>query len=207
MNTQNAVDQAMNLLAIASPTGYTANVTDWLLNQLTEMGFAPTRTRKGCVVCTLGGEGHPLTLGLMVREIKANGRLGFALLGGPSCQAVETENVTVVTRDGRQYTGVVEMQNASVHVNRELEEGKRDIKTLEILLDENVQSREDVLALGIQNGDVICLDPRARVTPSGYIRSRFLDDKLSAGMLLELARAVAEGEVKPERKTSPCMRR
>ena len=209
MNTQNAVDQAMNLLAIASPTGYTANVTDWLLNQLTEMGFAPTRTRKGCVVCTLGGEGHPLTLaahvdtlGLMVREIKANGRLGFALLGGPSCQAVETENVTVVTRDGRQYTGVVEMQNASVHVNRELEEGKRDIKTLEILLDENVQSREDVLALGIQNGDVICLDPRARVTPSGYIRSRFLDDKLSAGMLLELARAVAEGEVKPERKTS-----
>ncbi|MFR6406340.1 MAG: hypothetical protein ACLUN6_03810 [Holdemanella sp.] len=41
------------------------------------------------------------TLGLMVREIKANGRLGFALLGGPSCQAVETENVTVVTRDGR----------------------------------------------------------------------------------------------------------
>ena len=55
MNTQNAVDQAMNLLAIASPTGYTANVTDWLLNQLTEMGFAPTRTRKGCVVCTLGG--------------------------------------------------------------------------------------------------------------------------------------------------------
>ena len=59
-----------------------------------------------------------------------------------------------------------------------------------------------MLALGIQNGDVICLDPRARVTPSGYIRSRFLDDKLSAGMLLELARAVAEGEVKPERKTS-----
>ena len=209
MNTQNAVDQAMNLLAIASPTGYTANVTDWLLNQLTEMGFAPTRTRKGCVVCTLGGEGHPLTLaahvdtlGLMVREIKANGRLGFALLGGPSCQAVETENVTVVTRDGRQYTGVVEMQNASVHVNRELEEGKRDIKTLEILLDENVQSREDVLALGIQNGDVICLDPRARVTPSGYIRSRFLDDKLSAGMLLTLARGVAEGTVRLSRKVT-----
>ena len=95
MNTQNAVEQAMKLLAIASPTGYTANVTDWLLSQLTEMGFAPVRTRKGCVVCTLGGEGHPLTLaahvdtlGLMVREIKSNGRLGFALLGGPSCQAV-----------------------------------------------------------------------------------------------------------------------
>lgn len=204
----------MKLLAIASPTGYTANVTDWLLSRLTEMGFAPVRTRKGCVVCTLGGEGHPLTLaahvdtlGLMVREIKSNGRLGFALLGGPSCQAVETENVTVVTRDGRQYTGVVEMQNASIHVNRELEEGKRDIKTLEILLDENVQSKEDVLALGIRNGDIICLDPRARVTPSGYIRSRFLDDKLSAGMLLELARARRRGRSTARTKNLPFLLR
>lgn len=99
------------------------------------------------------------------------------------------------------------MQNASVHVNRELEEGKRDIKTLEILLDENVQSKEDVLALGIQNGDIICLDPRARVTPSGYIRSRFLDDKLSAGMLLELARARRRGRSTARTKNLPFLLR
>ena len=73
MNTQNAFDQAMNLFAISSPTGYTANVTDWLLNQLTEMGFAPTRTRKCCVVCTLGGEGHPLTLAAHVDRLGGRG--------------------------------------------------------------------------------------------------------------------------------------
>ena len=91
MNTQNAVDQEMNLLAIASPTGYTANVTDWLLNQLTEMGFAPTRTRKGGVVCPLGGEGRPLDAGCAcghagadgARRSKPDGRLGFALPGRP----------------------------------------------------------------------------------------------------------------------------
>lgn len=209
MNVSHAIEQTVNLLSIPSPTGFTMNVTDYLLSTLTEMGYQPIRSRKGAVVCEIGGEGHPLalaahvdTLGLMVREIKSNGRLSFALLGGPSPNALETENVTVITREGKKYTGVVELMNASVHVNGELEDTKRDIKTLEILLDEEVSSKEDVEALGIMNGDIVALDPRTLVTGSGYIRSRFLDDKLSAGMLLELARAVKAGEVKPARKVT-----
>jgi len=46
------------------------------------------------------------------------------------------------------------------------------------------------------------MDPRTRLTESGFIRSRFLDDKLSAGMLLALAKAVSEGQVKLARKTT-----
>ena len=209
LNTQYAVDQTLHLLSIDSPTGYTMNVTDELLSLLTGLGFAPVRTRKGAVACTLGGEGRPLalaahvdTLGLMVRHIKSDGRLAFSRLGGPSFNAVETENVTVVTREGRKYTGVIAMHNASVHVNRELETTKRDDSTMEILLDEVVSSREDVEKLGISVGDVVFLNPRAHVTPSGFIRSRFLDDKLSAGMLLALARGVADGSVKLSRKTT-----
>lgn len=206
MNVSNAIEQTIKLLSIPSPTGFTAAVTDYLLSTLTQMGYSPVRTRKGAVCCHIGGEGRPLalaahvdTLGLMVRDIKSSGRIAFAKLGGPSCQAVETENVTICTREGKKYTGVVEMMNASVHVNGELEESKRNIDTLEILLDEEVSSREDVEKLGIMNGDIICLEPRTMVTPSGFIRSRFLDDKLSAGMLLELARAMKAGEVKPAR--------
>jgi putative aminopeptidase FrvX len=138
----------------------------------------------------------------MIREIKGNGRLAFTRLGGPAFNAVETENVTVITRDGRRYTGVVQLRNASTHVNREMDSEKRDENTLEVLLDEMVSSKEDVEKLGVAVGDIIALDPRARVTPSGFIRSRFLDDKLSAGMLLALARGVADGEVKLARKTS-----
>lgn len=207
--TRYAVEQTMQLLSIDSPTGYTRNVTDYLLETLHALGFEPVRNRKGSVCCTLGGEGSPLvlaahvdTLGLMVSGIKANGRLRFTKLGGPSLNAVETENVSVITREGRRYTGVIAMENASVHVNRELEEGKRDEKHLEVLLDELVSSKEDVEALGIAAGDIICLHPRAHVTPSGYIRSRFLDDKLSAGMLLALAKAVADKKVTLCRKTT-----
>ena len=209
MDTAYALEQTMRLLAIDSPAGYTRNVTDALLQTLTEMGFQPERTRKGCVVCPLGGAGNPLTLaahvdtlGLMVRAVKPNGRLAFTRLGGPSLQAVETENVTVITRDGRRYTGVVELRNASIHVNRSLDEEKRDDTTLEILLDEVVQNSQDVENLGIAVGDVVCLNPRAHITPSGFIRSRFLDDKLSAGMLLALSKEVADGHIHLARKTT-----
>jgi len=208
-STQFAVQQTMHLLAIDSPTGFTKNATDYLLETLTNLGFSPIRNRKGSVCCQIGGEGKPLvlaahvdTLGLMVSTIKSNGRLRFTRLGGPSLSAVETENVTVITREGKRFSGVIAMENASVHVNRELEDGKRNEKNLEVLLDELVSSKEDVEALGISVGDIICLHPRAHVTPSGFIRSRFLDDKLSAGMLLALAKAVADKEITLRRKTT-----
>ena len=104
LNTQFSVDQTLRLLAVDSPSGYTRHVTDLLLDELRDMGFAPQRTRKGAVCCCLGGEGRPLvlaahvdTLGLMVKQIKENGRLAFTRLGGPNFQAIETENVTIVT--------------------------------------------------------------------------------------------------------------
>jgi len=209
LSTAFAIDQTLRLLSVDSPSGYTRQVTDLLLDDLQKMGFQPDRTRKGAVRCCLGGEGRPLvlaahvdTLGLMVKQIKENGRLAFTRIGGPNFQAIETENVTVVTRTGSRHTGVIELKNASAHVNPDLNTEKRDDSTLEILLDENVSSKEDVENLGIAVGDVVCLDPRVRVSESGFIRSRFLDDKLSAGMLLALAKAVSEGSVKPARKTT-----
>lgn len=199
--TQYAVDQTLHLLSIDSPSGYTRPVADEVVSLLRGMGFAPAMTRKGCVVCCLGGEGSPLTLaahldtlGLMVCEVKKNGALHFARLGSPSYNAVETENVTVLTREGKRYSGVVQLANASKHVNADVDKEKRDHNTLEILLDEEVATEKETRSLGIQEGDLVFLEPRARVTSSGFIRGRFLDDKLSVGMLLGLAKAVAAGD-------------
>ena len=209
LDVRYSLDQTLRLLSIPSPTGYPRQVCDALVETLRGLRFSPRTLRKGGVVCPLGGEGRPIvlashvdTLGLMVRAVKLDGRLAFTCLGGPSLQAVETENVTVLTRDGRRYTGVVELRNASKHVNRELGAQKRDEDHMEILLDELVSSAQDVRALGIDVGDYVLLDPRVRVTSSGFIRSRFLDDKLSAGMLLALARGVAEGTVRLSRKVT-----
>ena len=64
---------------------------------------------------------------------------------------------------------------------------ERTFDTTEVLLDESVTSAYETRALGIETGDIVCFDPRTRVTASGYIKSRFLDDKLSVGILLGFA--------------------
>ncbi len=204
-----AVAETQRLLAIPSPTGYTADAAKYLLDTLSGMGYTPCQTRKGSVLCTLGGEGrhavlaaHIDTLGLMVRKVDQNGHLRFTKLGGPSFQALETEQVTVHTRDGHAYTGVVQLQNASKHVNLELDTIARNQDTMEILLDALADSAEAVAALGIGVGDIVSLDPRTTVTPTGFIRSRFLDDKLSAGMLLAIARMIQDGALKLTRKVT-----
>jgi len=201
VDTARVLAHLRRLLAIPSPTGYTDGLSCHLMDTLTGYGFAPARSRKGTVTCTLGdaGAGHTVlsahvdTLGLMVREITDGGRLRFTRLGSPSYHAIETEQVTVHTRDGRAYTGVIQLQNASKHVNDELDTSARNKDTMEILLDELVDGKEAVAALGIGVGDVVSLDPRLVITPSGFMRSRFLDDKLSAAILLAIAEAAADG--------------
>ena len=200
-------EQLKALTSIPSPTGFTRAVTDYVMRTLEEMGFAPARSTKGNVLVCLGGEGEPLvlashvdTLGAMVRSIKDNGRLRPTTLGGHQWSTADGENCTVHTRDGRVYTGVVLNTEPSSHVADEKVETLE--KNMEILLDENVDTKDDVAGLGIQTGDIIAMDPRTVITKSGYIKSRFLDDKLSASVLLGLARAVAAGEVKLARKVS-----
>lgn len=126
------------------------------------------------------------------------GRLRVTSLGGMRAENGETENVRVYTRSGKVYEGTLQLCNASVHVNGEYAKTNRTFDTTEILLDENVSSAEETRALGIETGDIVCFDPRTHVTASGYIKSRFLDDKLSVGILLGFAKYLHD-----EKKTLP----
>ena len=65
---------------------------------------------------------------------------------------------------------------------------------MEIVIDEITHSAEETRALGIMNGDFVTLDPRTRVTESGFIKSRHLDDKACAALLLEFAARVKRGD-------------
>lgn len=200
-------EQLKKLTAIPSPSGYTKKTAEYLMETLTQMGYEPQLSNKGNVLVTIGGCGNPLvlashvdTLGAMVRSVKSNGRLRPTTLGGHQWRTADGENCTIHTRDGRVYTGVVLNTEPSAHVADEKVEQLEE--NMEILLDENTDSKEDTLALGIQIGDIIAMDPRTVITESGYIKSRFLDDKLSAAILLGLARAVKEDGLKLKRKVS-----
>ena len=202
-----AWEQTAALLAIDSPSGFTDAAAKWVKARFEELGFAAQLTTKGGVLVDLGGEGdgllletHGDTLGAMVSAIKGSGRLKITPLGGMNANNAEAENVKVYTRGGKVIEGTAQLCNASVHVNGEYNNAKRSFDTVEIVLDEDVNSVEDVRKLGIEVGDIVCFDPRTRRTASGYLKSRFLDDKLSVGILLGFAKYLAEEKIKLARK-------
>ena len=204
-----AAAQATALLAVDSPSGYTSQAAHWVQAAFAGLGYEVRLTKKGGVLIDLGGEdrqdallleAHTDTLGAMVAEIKSNGRLRLTNLGGLRPEHTEAENLRVCTREGKVYEGTFQLVNASVHVNGGYGDAKRTFDTMEVVLDEDVSSLEDTRALGIQVGDIVCFEPRTRITSSGYIKSRFLDDKLSVGILLGLAKYMKDTGRTPKRK-------
>ena len=210
MYAEYAWEKTAALLAIDSPSGYTAKAALWVKEAFEKLGFSAQITAKGGVLADLGGEdaqngllleAHTDTLGAMVAEIKGNGRLRLTPLGGMNPNNAEAENVWVYTRAGKVLDGTAQLCNASVHVNPDYSTAKRDWNTLEVVLDEDVNSAADARALGIEVGDIVCFDPPTRRTASGYLKSRFLDDKLSVGILLGFAKYLSDNGITPQRRT------
>ena len=204
-----AWEQAAALLAIDSPSGYTAQAAAWVKESFEKLGFSAQITRKGGVLIDLGGadaedalllEAHADTLGGMVSRIKGDGRLVVTPLGGMRAENAEAENVRVRTRCGQVIEGTCQLANASIHVNGSYGDTKRTWDSVEIVLDEDVKSAADTRGLGIEVGDIVCFDPRTRRTASGYLKSRFLDDKLSVGVLFGFAKYLADNGITPGRK-------
>ena len=161
--SQYITETLKELTNIPSPSGYTGRVTEYLINTLSKMGYKPTKTVKGNVECILNEGAEPLvlaahvdTLGAMVRSIKDNGRLKPTTIGGHQWSTADGENCFIFTRDGRKYTGVILNKEPSAHVASEKVDTKEE--NMEILLDENISSKEEALKLGINNGDYIALD-------------------------------------------------
>ena len=207
MDMKYCLDVLQELLAIDSPSGFTDRAADYLMQELAALGYTPEKTRKGGVVCCLGGEDEALilmahvdTLGGMVSSIKGNGRLLISPVGGLRAENCEAENCRIYTRFGGVYSGTLQLSNASVHVNSGYGDAKRTFETTEIVIDEAVKSAADTRALGIEIGDFVCFDPRTVITETGYIKSRFLDDKLSAAMLLAYAKELKDSGRTPKRK-------
>ncbi len=202
------VEETKKILSIDSPSGFTKEVAEYVMQAYRNLGYDPQLTVKGGVLVALGGEkqedavmleAHIDTLGAMVSEIKSNGRLKATPIGGMNANNAEAENCRVHARFGDVFEGTLQLANASIHVNGDYNDKKRTFDETEVVLDENVHSKEDVEKLGIMVGDYVCFDPRTVVTKTGYIKSRFLDDKLSVGILLGYAKYLKEEKITPER--------
>lgn len=196
------IDYITTLTNIPSPTGFTKTIMNYLVSELQSFGYEPVRTHKGGVMVSVEGKdkdkhrvvtAHLDTLGAMVRAIKPDGRLKMDLVGGFVYNAIEGENCTVhVAKNGKEISGTILMHQTSVHVYKDAGSAERNQANMEVRLDEKVTTAEETRALGIEVGDFISFDPRVVVTPNGFIKSRHLDDKVSAAILLKLLKTYKE---------------
>ncbi|MFZ7943519.1 M42 family metallopeptidase [Neobacillus sp. 19] len=196
-----------DLVSIPSPSGNTNEVITFVENFLSELQINTYRNRKGGLIATVEGKdtskhrmltAHVDTLGAMVKEIKSNGRLKIDLIGGFKYNSIEGEYCQIETSSGKKYTGTILMHQTSVHVYKDAGKAERNQENIEVRIDEKVHTAEEVRALGIEVGDFISFEPRVELTPSGYIKSRHLDDKASVAILLQLIK-----QIKTENLTLP----
>ncbi|MFX3635140.1 MAG: M42 family metallopeptidase [Candidatus Pristimantibacillus sp.] len=184
------------LLRTPSPSGYCMDIMKIIEEETNKLGYSLEITPKGNGMITIKGAGesvdaigltaHVDTLGAMVRSIKPSGMIRVTPIGGYAMHTVEGEYCLIHTRDGRQYEGTVLSTKASVHVYPDARDWKREEANMEIRIDEMVSTKEETEKLGIAVGDIISWDPRTRMLPNGWIKSRHLDDKASVAALFGL---------------------
>ncbi|HEL2576153.1 M42 family peptidase [Streptococcus suis] len=196
------VDYIVKLTNTPSPTGFTTDIMNYIKSEVESFGYQATKTAKGGILVSVLGESdqqhrivtaHLDTLGAMVRAIKPDGRIKMDLVGGFGYPSIEGENCLIhCAKNGKVFTGTILMHQTSVHVYRDANTAERNQTNMEIRLDEKVSSADETRALGIEVGDFISFDPRTVVTETGFIKSRHLDDKVSAAILINLLKTYKE---------------
>jgi len=203
------VKQLETLVNIPSPSGFTKDAMEYVEKTATELGFVCTMLRKGGVVIHVPGKNpsterviglsaHVDTLGAMVRSVNGNGTLRIVPIGGYMMQTIESSYCKVHTREGKTYTGTILTKAPSVHTFDDARTMERTENNMEVRLDEVVEKKEDVAALGIEAGDFISFDPCFVECESGYIKSRHLDDKASVAVLLAVLKHIKDTGNFPE---------
>ena len=200
------METAKALLTTDSPSGFTRRAVEVAEGIARELGYAVRRTNKGGLVIEVPGRergkkvglcAHIDTLGLMCRSIGPKGELMVTKIGGPLMPTLDGEYCKIYTRNGRVYTGTILSLSPASHVFDDAATRPRDEGNMYVRLDELVKTADDARALGIEVGDYICFDPKTTVTESGFLKSRFIDDKGSAACLLTLLKLMADAGVRP----------
>lgn len=207
LNRDYILDLLEKLLLTPSPSGYCMDIMKLAADEAAKLGYELELTPKGNGILTIPGKhpnhvlglsGHVDTLGAMVRAIKPNGMLRFTPIGGYAMQTVEGEYCRIHTRSGSVYEGTVLSTKPSVHVYSDAREWKREEANMEVRIDESVTTKAETESLGISVGDFISWDPRTRIMPNGWVKSRHLDDKASVAALFGLLEWLAREGKQPE---------
>ncbi len=199
------VDLLVQMLRTPSPAGRTDAVMQLLGEVLVDLPLELTVTRRGSLLATLPGQAtgaravvaHADTIGCMVRELKANGRLAVVPVGTHSARSAEGCRVTVLTDDSdRTYVGTILPLLASGHAfGDEVDTQPVGWDHVEVRVDERCTSASDLADLGIQVGDFVAIDSLPILTDNGFIVARHLDGKAGVAVALGALHALCRDRI------------
>lgn len=182
-----------DLLNTPSPTGYTDAAVWMLCRELGRLGLDYELTRRGAIRARLPGRdpkparaivAHVDTLGAQVKQVKDNGRLELVPIGHWSSRFAEGARATIFS-EGGSWRGTILPLKASGHTfNEEVDTQPVNWRQVELRIDAVTHDREGTLALGIDVGDLIAIDPQPEFMDTGFIVSRHLDDKAGVAAML-----------------------
>lgn len=132
---------------------------------------------------------HLDEVGFLVREIDKNGFIRMIPVGGWWGHVLPSQTLVVTTKDGKRYQGVVG-SSAPHGMSKEVEE--KVIHPADLFLDMGVSSKQEILELGIQIGDMITPDTKFTVMNNpNYLMGKAWDDRLCAGMVVDVMRLLS----------------
>ena len=207
INLEYTLEILQKICTTPSPSGMTTEVMKIIESEFNKLDMIVSYNNKGGLLTYYKGKNqtaikavaaHADTLGAMVKEIKASGKLSIATVGGYMPQSIECENCLIHTAEGKTYTGTFYTTKPSTHVHQDARTNERTIEGLEVTIDEKVLSIKDVKELGIDVGDFISFDSRFRITESGFVKTRHLDDKASVAIILGVCKYMKENSILPE---------
>src|ERR1700757_4475843 len=200
------IDTLLALLQTPSPAGRTDAVMQLIGDIFDHFGVPFTLSPRGALIAQLPGESkasdralvvHADTIGCMVRDLKDNGRLELIPVGTFSARFATGARVRIFTDDPDDFlTGTVLPLKASGHAfGDDIDTQPTDWKHVEVRVDRNVCTREDLVRLGLNVGDFVALIASPELTADGFIVSRHLDGKAGVAIALMLAKDVAQKKV------------
>jgi putative aminopeptidase FrvX len=197
----------LRVLSTPSPSGFTHQIMEIIRETAEKFGYSARLTKKRACIIEINGKDsskvidlsvHVDTLGAMVRSITSKGYLKISPIGGYMFQTIEGEYCKIFTRGGKDFSETLLTTEPSIHVYKDARKQERTDKKIEIRIDEKVKTKKDVEKLGIRLGDFVTFDSRTKITSSGFVKSRHLDDKASVGILLAVLEYFQREKIVPK---------
>lgn len=128
--------------------------------------------------------GHMDEVGFIARDIDDNGYIKLLPVGGWWGHVLPANQLVITTEDGKKITGVV---GSKAPHGMPAEEKNKVIAPMDLFIDLGVESKEEVLELGVQIGDMITPDTKFEVMNNpNYLIGKAWDDRIGAAVVIDV---------------------